>query len=46
MKIEITDKELETINEDLRKIAMAFMEIYLVVDGIRQGYYGGKGEGK
>lgn len=42
MKIEITEKELETIVEDLRKIAMATMEIYLVADGIRQGYYGGE----
>lgn len=50
MKIEITEQELETIAKDLQKISIAMCELYFVVDGIRQNYYGGeepiKKEGK
>lgn len=50
MKIEITEQELETIAKDLQKISIAMCELYFVVDGIRQNYFGGeepiKKEGK
>lgn len=42
MKINITEQELETIVKDLQKISIAMCELYFVVDGIRQNYFGGK----
>lgn len=44
MKIEITEKELETICDDLKKISLSICELYFVIDGIRQNYYGGEPE--
>ena len=44
MKIEITEKELETICDDLKKISLSICELYLVIDGIRQNYYGGEAD--
>lgn len=42
MKVEITEKELETIVSDLKKISLAICELYFVADGIRQNYFGGE----
>lgn len=44
MKIEITEKELETICDDLKKISLAICELYFVADGIRQNYFGGEAD--
>lgn len=44
--MQLTDKEAETIIKDLRTITTALAEMLFVLEGAREGYYGGEPGGK
>lgn len=43
-EMQLTDKEVETIIKDLRIVTTAMAELLFVLEGAREGYYGGESE--